>query len=196
MRPRKELNSNRSNVQVAFKLPLSTVLKLRNHIQLKICTAKQMVFRSNIQKSLMGRKSGTHGEKGSEWRVLKAKPGGKRQLERLSSRWENNFMKVLQEMKECGLEFSGSRLGQRAGTCEHGNEHSGFHKFSKMSWKYFKKYQLLNIKRATQSQRRTFTQFPPATTNSVVRWKINISFFFALGVVTQLYNINQRKTPF
>lgn len=42
-------------------------------------------------------------------------------------------MRVLQEIIECGLDLSGSSLGQGAGNCEHGNEHSGFHKLSKMS---------------------------------------------------------------
>ena len=61
-----------------------------------------------------------------------AKPGGKRHVERLWRRWENNFIKDLQEIKEFGLECSGSRFGEGEGTCEHGNELFGFHKLLKM----------------------------------------------------------------
>jgi len=80
----------------------------------------------------MGMARGTHSERGSACRVLNAKPGGNRELERLRSRWENNFTKDLQEIKECGMDLSGSRLGQGSGTCEQGNEPFVFHKLLRM----------------------------------------------------------------
>ena len=56
---------------------------------------------------------------------------GKRPLGRPRRRWEDNIKMDLQDVR-CGgygLDGAGSREGQVAGTCECGNEPSGFIKY-------------------------------------------------------------------
>ena len=60
------------------------------------------------------------------YRVLVGKPQGKRPLERPRRRREDNIKIYLQEVRCGGMDRSGSGQGQMAGTCECGDEHSGF----------------------------------------------------------------------
>jgi len=66
------------------------------------------------------------------YRVLVGKPDGRRPLGRSRCRWECNIKMGLQKVG-CwwvyGLDWTGSGYGQVAGTCECGNEPSGFIKF-------------------------------------------------------------------
>ena len=68
-----------------------------------------------------------NGERRGVYRVLVGKPEGKRPLGRPRSRWEEYFKMVIQEVG-CGygLDRAGLRQIQVAGTCECGNETSGF----------------------------------------------------------------------
>ena len=62
------------------------------------------------------------------YRVLVGKPDGKRPLGIPRSKWEDNIKMDIQEVG-CGgygLDRAGSGKGQVAGTCECGNELSGF----------------------------------------------------------------------
>jgi hypothetical protein len=54
----------------------------------------------------------------NSYRILVAKPEGKRPLGRPKSRWAY--------LKECGLDSSGSDWELVVGSCEHGNEPSGY----------------------------------------------------------------------
>jgi hypothetical protein len=56
-----------------------------------------------------------------EHKTLVGKTEGKRPLERLRSRWEDNILMG----GSCGLHSSGSGEGPVAGSCEYGNEPSG-----------------------------------------------------------------------
>jgi hypothetical protein len=62
------------------------------------------------------------GEMRNVQKILVGKPEGKRLLEGLRHRWEDNI-----KMKElgCGLDSSGSGQGLLAGFCEHSNKPSG-----------------------------------------------------------------------
>ena len=66
------------------------------------------------------------GERSGVYRVLVGKPEGERPLGRPRRRWEDNIKIDLQEVGcgGCGLDLAGTGLGQVAGTCECGNEHS------------------------------------------------------------------------
>jgi hypothetical protein len=61
------------------------------------------------------------------YRVVVGKPEGKRPLGIPTPRWEDNIKMDLQKVGwgGHGLERSGSRQGQVAGTCECGDEPSG-----------------------------------------------------------------------
>ena len=69
------------------------------------------------------------------YRFLVGKPEGKRPLGRPRHRWEDNIKMDLQELGCEGYELdrAGSRYGQVVGTCECGNEPSGFHKIRGIS---------------------------------------------------------------
>ena len=61
------------------------------------------------------------------YRVLVGKPDRKRSLGRPRCRWEDNNKMDLQELgRGNGLDWSDSGQGQVAGTCECGNEPSGY----------------------------------------------------------------------
>jgi hypothetical protein len=60
------------------------------------------------------------GERGGARRLLVGKPEGNRPLRRPRRRWGNNIKMDLQEL---GIDFSNSGEGQRARSCESGNEH-------------------------------------------------------------------------
>jgi hypothetical protein len=64
------------------------------------------------------------GETGNSRTILARKPEGKRQLERRKHRWNNSIKMYVKELR-CGLDSSGSGLGQVAGSCEYGNESLG-----------------------------------------------------------------------
>jgi len=66
------------------------------------------------------------GDSRGAYRVLMAKPKGKKPLGIPRHRWEANFKIDLQKMGGgSGLDCSGSGYGQMAGSCECGNELSG-----------------------------------------------------------------------
>jgi hypothetical protein len=67
------------------------------------------------------------GEGRGVYTVLVGKPEGKRQLGRLMRRWEDNIKADLQKVGCGGMEWIElAQEGQVAGTCECGNEPSGF----------------------------------------------------------------------
>jgi len=68
------------------------------------------------------------GEKRGVYSVWVGKPEGKMPLERPRRRWEDNIKMDLQEMGCGGVDRAGSGYEQVAGTCECGNEPSGFTK--------------------------------------------------------------------
>jgi hypothetical protein len=71
-------------------------------------------------------------ERRGVYMVLVGKLDGNRQLGRPRRRLGDNIKTVLHEMtweRDHGLNLSGSGLGQFAGCCERGNEHSGFIKW-------------------------------------------------------------------
>jgi hypothetical protein len=59
------------------------------------------------------------GEKRTAYRILVGNPEGKRPLGRPRHRWVDN---IKMDLKEIGLDLSGSGLGPVEGSCEHGNE--------------------------------------------------------------------------
>ena len=59
------------------------------------------------------------------------KPEGKSPLGRPRRRWEDNIKMEIQEVG-CGLDRTGSRYVQVAGTCECGNEPSGSIKYGEL----------------------------------------------------------------
>ena len=59
------------------------------------------------------------GERRGAGSLLLGKPEGNRPLRRPRRRWENNIKMDLQEL---GIDFSNSGEGQRARSCERGNE--------------------------------------------------------------------------
>ena len=61
----------------------------------------------------------------SAFRVLVARPDGKRLHERPRCRWENNIKIDLQDLGWGGLDRSGSGYGRLAVACEFGTESSG-----------------------------------------------------------------------
>jgi len=68
------------------------------------------------------------GERRVVYRVSVGESEGKRPFGKPRLRWENNIKMDLQEVG-CGgmrLDRAGSIYGQVAGTCECGNEHSGY----------------------------------------------------------------------
>jgi hypothetical protein len=66
------------------------------------------------------------GEKRNACRILMGKPKGKRPLRRQRRRWMDNIK--MDRMGWYGLHLCGSGEGPVEGSCEHGNELSGFHK--------------------------------------------------------------------
>jgi hypothetical protein len=75
----------------------------------------------------MGRTCSTREGQQNANKILVWKPEGKRPLERLSRRWQDA---IKTDLKEIGCEdvdcSSGSGQSVVAGSCEHGNERSGF----------------------------------------------------------------------
>jgi hypothetical protein len=68
------------------------------------------------------------GEKRGVYRVLVGRHEGKRPLGRPRRRWEDNIKKDLQDVgKDCGdwIEMA-QDMGEVAGTCEYGEEPSGY----------------------------------------------------------------------
>ena len=61
-------------------------------------------------------------------RVLVGKPEGNRTFGRPRRRWEDNIKMDLQEVGCGGLDWTDLAQGQVAGTCECGNEPSGYTK--------------------------------------------------------------------
>jgi hypothetical protein len=75
------------------------------------------------------------GEGRSAYRILVGRPEGRRPLGRPRRRWEDNIKMDLQEVgSEHGLDLYGSWEIQVAGSCECGNEPSGFYKTRGISW--------------------------------------------------------------
>jgi hypothetical protein len=68
----------------------------------------------------MGRACSTDGEKRNVYRILMGKPEGKRILGRPRRRWKGNIKTDLREMRWGGMDW----IDQ--GSCEYGNETSGF----------------------------------------------------------------------
>jgi hypothetical protein len=70
----------------------------------------------------VGGACGHMGEERKVYKVLVGKPKGKRPLERPRHRWENG---VRMDLRECGLDSTGSGQGPVVGCCECDDEPSG-----------------------------------------------------------------------
>jgi hypothetical protein len=68
------------------------------------------------------------GERRGVYRVLVGEPEGKRPLGRLRPKWEDNIKMQFQEVGCGGMDWIDLAQDKRqlAGTCECGNEHSGY----------------------------------------------------------------------
>jgi hypothetical protein len=62
------------------------------------CTHHQILFANQIEKNEMGGACSTYGEKRSAYRILVARPEGRRPLGRTTRRWEDNIKMDLQDV--------------------------------------------------------------------------------------------------